>query len=69
MDTLKGLAISAVIGIPVLLGLFWFMDRTGRFWWIWAFGAMSVFQLVMSILAPLVIAPLFNKFTPLPDGR
>ncbi len=68
VDTLKGFAISAVIGIPVLLGLFWFMDKTGRFWWIWAFAAMSVFQVVMSILAPLVIAPLFNKFTPLPDG-
>ena len=69
VDTLKGFAISAVIGIPVLLGLFWFMDRTGRFWWIWAFAAMSLFQLVMSILAPLVIAPMFNKFTPLPDGE
>jgi len=69
MDTLKGFAISAVIGVPVLLGLFWFMDKTGRFWWIWAFAAMSVFQVVMSILAPLVIAPLFNKFTPLPEGE
>ncbi|HVP18460.1 MAG TPA: M48 family metallopeptidase [Spirochaetia bacterium] len=69
VDTLKGLAISAVIGIPVLLGLFWFMDKTGSLWWIWAFGAMSVFQIVMSILAPLVIAPMFNTFTPLPDGE
>ncbi|MGA2378264.1 MAG: M48 family metallopeptidase [Spirochaetia bacterium] len=68
IDMLKGLAISAVIGIPVLLALFWFMDRTGPFWWIWAFGAMTAFQLIMSILAPLVIAPMFNKFTPLPDG-
>jgi STE24 endopeptidase len=68
VDTLKGFAVSAVIGIPVLLGLFWFMDRTGSLWWIWAFGAMTVFQLVMSVLGPLVIAPLFNKFTPLPDG-
>ncbi len=68
-DTLKGFAVSAVIGIPVLLGLFWFMDRTGAYWWIWAFAAMTLFQLVMGILAPLVIAPLFNKFTPLPDGE
>jgi STE24 endopeptidase len=68
VDLLKGLAISAVIGIPVLLGLFWFMDRTGPYWWVWAFGAMTVFQLVMSILAPLVIAPMFNKFTPLPES-
>jgi STE24 endopeptidase len=68
IDMLKGLAISAVIGVPVLLGLFWFMDATGPFWWVWAFAAMTAFQLVMSILAPLVIAPMFNKFTPLPDG-
>ncbi|MGA2975215.1 MAG: M48 family metallopeptidase [Spirochaetia bacterium] len=69
IDTLKSLAISAVIGVPVLLALFWFMDRTGRFWWIWAFAAMTVFQLIMGIIAPLIIAPLFNKFTPLPEGR
>jgi STE24 endopeptidase len=69
VDTLKGAALSAVIGVPVLLALFWFMDRTGRLWWVWAFGAMTVFQLVMSVLAPLVIAPLFNKFTPLPEGE
>ena len=68
VDTLKGVAISAVIGIPVLLGLFWFMDRTGSLWWIWAFAGMTVVQLVMSVLGPLVIAPLFNKFTPLPEG-
>jgi STE24 endopeptidase len=68
-DLLKGFAISAALGIPVLLALFWFMDRTGRFWWIWAFGAMTAFELVMNVLAPLVIAPLFNKFTPLPDGE
>ena len=69
IDMLKGLAISAVIGIPVLLALFWFMDAAGPFWWIWAFGAMTAFELVMNVLSPLVIAPLFNKFTPLPDGR
>jgi STE24 endopeptidase len=68
IDMLKGLAVSAVIGIPVLLVLFWFMDRTGPLWWIWAFAAMIVFQLVMSVLTPLVIAPFFNRFTRLPDG-
>jgi len=68
VDALKTLGISAVIGAAVLLGLFWFMDRTGAYWWIWAFGAMTVFQLVMTVLAPLVIAPMFNKFSPLSEG-
>jgi STE24 endopeptidase len=68
LDMLKGLAISLVLGVPVLLALFWFVDATGAPWWVWAFAAMTAFQLVMSILAPLVIAPMFNKFTPLPEG-
>ncbi|HTZ50192.1 MAG TPA: M48 family metallopeptidase [Spirochaetia bacterium] len=68
MDMLKGLAISVALGVPLLLLLFWFVDRSGAWWWVWAFGALTAFQLIMSILAPLVIAPLFNKFTPLPDG-
>ena len=69
VDTLKSLGISVVLGTIVLLGLFWFMDRTGRFWWIWAFGAMTVLQLILTILGPLVIAPLFNKFTPIAEGE
>jgi len=68
VDTLKSFAISAAIGVPVLLGLFWFMDAAGGLWWVWAFAALSAFQIVMSILYPVVIAPLFNTFTPLPEG-
>jgi STE24 endopeptidase len=68
MDTLKGLALSVCIGVPVLLGLFWFMDAAGRLWWLWAFFALSALQLGMAVLYPLVIAPLFNRFTPLPAG-
>ncbi len=68
MDSLKGFAISVVIGVPVLTALFWFMDRTGPLWWVWAFAATTIFQFGMNILSPMVIAPLFNKFTPLPDG-
>ena len=67
-DGLKGFAISAAIGLPLLSALFWFMDRTGPWWWVWAFAATAVFQLVMNVLSPLVIAPMFNTFTPLPAG-
>jgi STE24 endopeptidase len=68
LDTLKNLAVSVAIGLPVLLGLFWFMDRAGRWWWVWAFFALTAFELVMTLVYPLVIAPLFNKFAPLPEG-
>ncbi|MCX7031689.1 MAG: M48 family metallopeptidase [Spirochaetes bacterium] len=69
LDTLKGLALSLLIGLPVLLGLFWFMDRAGTLWWVWAFLALTAFELVMNLLYPLAIAHLFNRFTPLEDGR
>jgi STE24 endopeptidase len=67
-DLVKGLTLSAAIAVPVLLALFWFMDKSGPLWWIWAFCAMTVFQLVMTVIYPLVIAPLFNKFAPLAEG-
>ena len=69
VDTLKGLGITVVLGVPLLLALFWFMRATGALWWIWAFVAMTAFQLVMNILSPLVIAPLFNKFSPFTGRR
>ena len=67
-DRLVSLLISLAIGVPLLLGLFFFMDTAGRWWWLWAFLLFSLFQIVVSLLYPLVIAPLFNKFTPLPEG-
>ena len=67
-DALKALLITIVIGLPLLLLLFLFMDATGRFWWLWAFVALSLVNLGISIAYPLVIAPLFNKFSPLPEG-
>jgi STE24 endopeptidase len=67
-DALKGLILSVVIGLPLLLLLFLFMDATGRLWWLWAFAALSLVNLGISVAYPLVIAPLFNKFSPLPEG-
>lgn len=40
----------------------------GEFWWIWVWAIIVVFQLLMSIVTPILILPLFNKFSPLPDG-
>jgi STE24 endopeptidase len=68
LDTLKSLALSAVIGAPLLTGLFWFMDKAGSLWWVWAFIALSAVQLLMTLIYPVLIAPLFNRFTPLPEG-
>jgi STE24 endopeptidase len=67
LDKLKGLAVSLVLMTPLLAGLFLLM-RASQLWWLWGFALFTGFQLVMIVLYPKVIAPLFNKFSPLEDG-
>jgi len=64
----KGLALAALLGYPLLVLILKIVEWTGAAWWIWAWGALLGFQLLMLVLAPVVIMPLFNKFTPLPEG-
>lgn len=66
-DTLKGLLLAVVIGLPLAALILWIMGATGRLWWLWAWAAWTGFQLLMLVLYPTVIAPLFNKFEPLAD--
>jgi STE24 endopeptidase len=68
MDRLKGLMLSLVLGLPLLWLLLKLVDWTGQWWWLWAWGALLGFQLLMTVLAPVLILPLFNKLTPLPEG-
>ncbi|MST94736.1 MAG: M48 family peptidase [Pedosphaera sp.] len=67
-DKLKGLLLGAVLGWPLLVLILKVVEWTGAQWWLWAWGVVVVFQLVLMVLAPALILPLFNKFTPLPDG-
>jgi STE24 endopeptidase len=67
-DHLLQLALGAAIGLPLLALILWIMDSIGSLWWLWAWGILMVFSLLMSWLFPTVIAPLFNKFTPLEEG-
>ncbi len=69
VDRLKGLALSALLGIPLLYAVYGFMRFTGRLWWIWLFAFLTAYQLLLLWLWPAVIAPLFNKFVPLPEGE
>jgi STE24 endopeptidase len=68
LDRLKGALLAAAIGLPLLFLLYVFIDRTGGAWWLWAGAIFSLIDIVISLLFPLVIAPLFNKFSPLSDG-
>jgi len=67
-DQLLQLALGAALGLPLLALILWVMDSIGWSWWLWAWAILMGFSLLMSWLFPTVIAPLFNKFTPLTDG-
>jgi len=66
-DAAKGVALAALIGLPLAALVLWIMASAGAWWWLWAWLAWVGFQLLMLVIYPTVIAPLFNKFEPLPD--
>jgi STE24 endopeptidase len=53
----------------VLAAILWLMERMGPSWWLWAWGVTTAFSLFAAWIYPTVLAPLFNTFTPLPDGE
>jgi STE24 endopeptidase len=67
MDMLKGAALGALIGLPMAALVLWLMAVSGGLWWLWAWIAWVAFNLVLLVIYPTVIAPLFNKFEPLAD--
>ena len=67
-DQVLQLGLGAAIGLPFLALILWVMDNVGSLWWLWAWAILMTFSLLMSWLYPTVIAPLFNKFTPMEDG-
>ena len=66
-DMVKGVLLGAAIGLPLVWVVLTLMDKTGPLWWFYAWLVWSGFQLLMMVLYPTVIAPMFNKFTPLAD--
>lgn len=67
-DQLISLSLTLGIGLPILALILWVMDSIGELWWVYAWAIIMSFSLLMSWLFPTVIAPLFNKFTPMEDG-
>jgi len=67
-DRLKGLLLAVALGYPLLAFVLKIVEWTGAWWWLWAWAALLAFQCLMLVLAPVLILPLFNKFTPLPEG-
>ena len=66
-DAVKGLLLGAVLGLPLLFGVLWLMERMGGNWWLYVWGVWVVFNLLLLFIYPTFIAPLFNKFQPLQD--
>src|SRR5574342_954000 len=67
IDQIKGLAVGAPIGLLVLELLYLALRVTGELWWLWAAAGMLLFTVLLSNLAPVLIAPIFNKYVPLGD--
>jgi STE24 endopeptidase len=67
-DFVKGAALALALGTPLLLAIFWFVDRAGSAWWLYTWLAWIGFTLLMVTVFPRWIAPLFNRFTPLEEG-
>jgi STE24 endopeptidase len=68
VDRIKGLFLVALIGLPLVAGILWIFQAVPNAW-IWAWAFVTVIQLLLTYLAPTFILPLFNKFTPMPEGE
>ncbi len=69
LDFLKSLLLTTLLGIPIFMGLLLIMRNLGSWWWIWGWVALSLVSIFLVWLYPAVIAPLFNKFSALPEGE
>ncbi|MBC7393776.1 MAG: M48 family metallopeptidase [Variovorax sp.] len=66
-DAVKSTVLGTVIGLPIAALILWLMGAAGTFWWLWAWCAWMGFNLLLMLIYPSFIAPLFNKFKPLDD--
>lgn len=69
IDMLKGLILMSIIGGAVLALILYIFNELGQMSWLYAWGAVILFTLIMQYIAPKWIMPLFNKFNPLEDGE
>jgi len=68
-DLVKGLLVSLIIGIPMVLLILWVMESMGSYWWLYAWLIWAAFSLFLVWAYPSFISPLFNKFKPLENGE
>ncbi len=68
-DQLLQLSLMLLISIPLVASILWLMGQAGKLWWLEAWGVWMLFTLSITWAYPTLIAPLFNKFTPLEDRQ
>ena len=66
-DLVRSVLVGTLIGLPMAALVLWLMGAAGPLWWLWAWGLWMGFNLLLMVVYPTVIAPLFNKFQPLED--
>ena len=67
VDVLKGMALAAALGVPLLVAVLWLMGAAGPWWWLCVWALLVGFSLFMQLIIPTFIMPWFNKFSPLQD--
>jgi STE24 endopeptidase len=68
-DMAKQALIGAALGLPLLFAVLWLMAGMGDLWWLYVWAVAIAFMLFVQFIAPSVIAPLFNKFSPMQEGE
>ncbi|MFT5701861.1 MAG: STE24 endopeptidase [Desulforhopalus sp.] len=69
LDIIKGALLAILLGGPLLALIFWFFEATGTYAWVYCWIGVVAFSILMQFIAPVLIMPLFNKFTPLEPGE
>jgi STE24 endopeptidase len=68
VDIIKGAILGSILGGIIFSGIVYFFENSGPLAWAYSWAAFTVFQIALAYLAPAVIMPMFNKFSPLPQG-
>ena len=68
-DIAKQALLGACIGLPLIFGVLWLMQKMGEYWWLYAWAGWVAFTMLMLAFYPTLIAPLFNKFSPMAEGQ
>ena len=69
LDKLKGALVGVIIGGGLMMLFIWFYNYTGELFWLWTWGAIAIFMILITMFYASVIVPLFNKLTPLEEGE